>query len=552
MVRIGKTYGNLMVDVQTGSEKLKDRARRIVNIVTGLDYDEAERLLTKAHWNVKAAIVMQKTGLPLPEALARLRKAHDSMREAIGEDIEPRLRGMLQGHAEAAASIDTIRPAPAGVPQPNAERARRSQSPMPDFRAASEVIREAIARRVFPGAVVEVGSPTQPVWQAAFGDADLRRWSRARPTRFDLRPRVAHQGPGHRHGRDAQRRARTPGTRRRRRHASAAVVECRPGRRHDPGSAVALLGPAGSPAALSGRRGRTGLRAGDLRVAAGVRAREPLGLQRSRVHPAREPRGSGARRSRIGSTAFWRRRARARSCSSSRPSGGGRASPRRRSTRGAAACSWARCTTRTVSRWAAWPVTRGSSERRPPSARSRATCFRCSTAGRGAFSRAAAIEFTTRRADVPHSSRALGWDTMLPTSSCGTRMSARAFGHTGFTGTSLWLDPEAGCYVVLLTNRVHPSREGDGIATVRPAFHDAVMEEWRRCKVKAALAAGRGWPEAAAAVAAWWPERTRTGAPGASRTRSWARAPLGLRVLRQAPGRQRLLPHLLAVGAARR
>jgi N-acetylmuramic acid 6-phosphate etherase len=102
MVRIGKTYGNLMVDVQTGSEKLKDRARRIVNIVTGLEYDDCDKLLKKAHWNVKAAIVMQKTGLPYPKALSRLRKSHDSMREAIGEDIEPRLRGMLQGAAEAS------------------------------------------------------------------------------------------------------------------------------------------------------------------------------------------------------------------------------------------------------------------------------------------------------------------------------------------------------------------------------------------------------------------------------------------------------------------
>jgi N-acetylmuramic acid 6-phosphate etherase len=105
MVRIGKTYGNLMVDVQTGSEKLKDRARRIVNIVTGLDYDDADKLLKRAHWNVKAAIVMQKTSLPYPKALSRLRKAHDSMREAIGEDIEPRLRGMLQGHAEAWLTV---------------------------------------------------------------------------------------------------------------------------------------------------------------------------------------------------------------------------------------------------------------------------------------------------------------------------------------------------------------------------------------------------------------------------------------------------------------
>jgi N-acetylmuramic acid 6-phosphate etherase len=97
MIRIGKTYGNLMVDVQTGSEKLKDRARRIVNIVTGLEYDEADKLLKKAHWNVKAAIVMQKTGQPYPKALVRLRRAHDSMREAIGEDIEPRLQALLDG-----------------------------------------------------------------------------------------------------------------------------------------------------------------------------------------------------------------------------------------------------------------------------------------------------------------------------------------------------------------------------------------------------------------------------------------------------------------------
>jgi N-acetylmuramic acid 6-phosphate etherase len=95
MVLIGKTYGNLMVDVQTGSEKLKDRARRIVNIVTGLDYEEADRLLARAKWNVKAAIVMEKAGLTLPQAMKRLRKADNSVREAIGEDIEPRLKELL-------------------------------------------------------------------------------------------------------------------------------------------------------------------------------------------------------------------------------------------------------------------------------------------------------------------------------------------------------------------------------------------------------------------------------------------------------------------------
>src|SRR5258705_8581595 len=92
MVRSGKTYGNLMVDVQMGSEKLRDRARRIIIIVTGLEYDEADKLLRRARWNVKAAIVMQKAGLPYSQALSRLRKAHDFVRDAIGEDVESRLR----------------------------------------------------------------------------------------------------------------------------------------------------------------------------------------------------------------------------------------------------------------------------------------------------------------------------------------------------------------------------------------------------------------------------------------------------------------------------
>ena len=80
-----------------------------------------------------------------------------------------------------------------------------------------------------------------------------------------------------------------------------------------------------------------------------------------------------------------------------------------------------------------------------------------------------------RRTDVPGSSRALGWDTMLPTSSCGTLLSPTSIGHTGFTGTSLWIDWERDLYIVLLTNRVHPTRDNTGIREVRPGVHDAIV-----------------------------------------------------------------------------
>ncbi len=82
-----------------------------------------------------------------------------------------------------------------------------------------------------------------------------------------------------------------------------------------------------------------------------------------------------------------------------------------------------------------------------------------------------------RKRDVPRSSRALGWDTMVPTSSCGTRLSPTSIGHTGFTGTSLWIDWERDLYVVFLTNRVHPTRDNNAIQAVRPKLHDAIIAE---------------------------------------------------------------------------
>ncbi|HZR84352.1 MAG TPA: serine hydrolase domain-containing protein [Candidatus Binatia bacterium] len=78
---------------------------------------------------------------------------------------------------------------------------------------------------------------------------------------------------------------------------------------------------------------------------------------------------------------------------------------------------------------------------------------------------------------VPGSTRTLGWDTPSPrSSSAGSRMSPRTVGHLGFTGVSLWMDLEREVHVVLLTNRVHPSRDNDRLAEFRPRIHDLVME----------------------------------------------------------------------------
>ena len=95
--------------------------------------------------------------------------------------------------------------------------------------------------------------------------------------------------------------------------------------------------------------------------------------------------------------------------------------------------------------------------------------------GRTTFARAETFARFATKSTVPGSSRALGWDTMLPASSCGTRLSTRALGHTGFTGTSLWIDPELDLYVVLLTNRVHPSRDNNAIQPIRRALHDEIV-----------------------------------------------------------------------------
>lgn len=84
--------------------------------------------------------------------------------------------------------------------------------------------------------------------------------------------------------------------------------------------------------------------------------------------------------------------------------------------------------------------------------------------------------FTIRQSD--RSTRGLGWDTksLQGYSSAGSRFSSKSFGHTGFTGTSIWADPERNLFVILLTNRVYPTRENTKIFKVRPAVHDAVID----------------------------------------------------------------------------
>jgi len=83
---------------------------------------------------------------------------------------------------------------------------------------------------------------------------------------------------------------------------------------------------------------------------------------------------------------------------------------------------------------------------------------------------------TITKTTVPGSSRALGWDTMLPTSSCGSGMSPAAFGHVGFTGTSLWIDPILDRYFVLLTNRVCGGGTLDEMRQLRRSFHDIAVQ----------------------------------------------------------------------------
>jgi len=91
--------------------------------------------------------------------------------------------------------------------------------------------------------------------------------------------------------------------------------------------------------------------------------------------------------------------------------------------------------------------------------------------------RSSTVELFSRRESVPEgTSRALGWDTPSTPSQSGRYFSSRSFGHLGYTGTSLWIDPDRQLSITLLTNRSWPDCQNQAIKQVRPAFHDAVIE----------------------------------------------------------------------------
>jgi len=82
----------------------------------------------------------------------------------------------------------------------------------------------------------------------------------------------------------------------------------------------------------------------------------------------------------------------------------------------------------------------------------------------------------TKRHTINGSSRALGWDVPTKNSTSGSYLSKESFGHTGFTGTSLWIDPKRKIFVILLTNRINPTRNNTRINRIRPELHDSIMK----------------------------------------------------------------------------
>ena len=96
------------------------------------------------------------------------------------------------------------------------------------------------------------------------------------------------------------------------------------------------------------------------------------------------------------------------------------------------------------------------------------------------FSSELISEFVRRQSSTGRSSWALGWDTPSAPSSSGQYFSDRSFGHLGYTGTSIWIDPVRDLEVIFLSNRVHPTRQNTKIQHFRPYLHDVISEEVRK------------------------------------------------------------------------
>ncbi|MDE2945453.1 MAG: serine hydrolase, partial [Gemmatimonadota bacterium] len=134
---------------------------------------------------------------------------------------------------------------------------------------------------------------------------------------------------------------------------------------------------------------------------------------------------------------------------------------------------------RDLSKFAAWilAATREGRDLAPAARPPRGPYTRSFSARLDSPSPETVARFTARAA--PASSRALGWDTPSGRSSAGDYFGDGAFGHTGFTGTSFWVDPELDLFVVLLTNRVNPTRDNRKHIALRRAVHDAVATSIR-------------------------------------------------------------------------
>ena len=127
-----------------------------------------------------------------------------------------------------------------------------------------------------------------------------------------------------------------------------------------------------------------------------------------------------------------------------------------------------------LARFAAWLCGASTPARELPPAKSPPSVSNPET---GPILRPETIKLFTRRESAPAgTSRALGWDTPSSPSQSGKYFGPRSFGHLGYTGTSLWIDPDRQLSITLLTNRTWPDCSNQAIKQVRPAFHDAIIE----------------------------------------------------------------------------